>query len=319
MENLIDELGELALGSRLKRLSDTIMREGKKLYTTSNIDFEPSWFPVFYLLSRHAPLGVTEIAEILDVSHPTVINSLRELVKHGLVETMSDENDKRKRLSRLTVKGEGMIPEMQALWNDIAKAFDDLLGRQTHHLLRALEETEQALREKSFYEQVRAITRERQQQEVQIVSYQSAYAPYFKSLNMEWLEAYFQVEAIDERVLSDPQQYIIDVGGEILFAKYRGEIVGTCALLPRGDRYLELTKMAVTAAARGKQVGKRLGQAAVAKAVSMGCSVLMLESNTKLKAAINLYRFLGFKEANRPFEQSEYQRSNIYMEMKIEQ
>ena len=52
MKNLIDELGELALGSRLKRLSDRVMKDGKALYARNNIDFEPTCFPVFYPSSK---------------------------------------------------------------------------------------------------------------------------------------------------------------------------------------------------------------------------------------------------------------------------
>ena len=37
----------------------------------------------------------------------------------------------------------------------------------------------------------------------------------FKSLNIEWLETYFVVEEIDDRVLSHPQTEIIDSGGHI--------------------------------------------------------------------------------------------------------
>ena len=45
--------------------------------------------------------------------------------------------------------------------------------------------------------------------------YSSEDATIFKSLNIEWLENYFEVEPIDERVLSYPKREIIAPGGHI--------------------------------------------------------------------------------------------------------
>ncbi len=45
--DLIKSLGELALGSRLKRLSELIMKDGIRIYRSNGIDFQPKWFPVF--------------------------------------------------------------------------------------------------------------------------------------------------------------------------------------------------------------------------------------------------------------------------------
>ena len=59
---------------------------------------------------------------------------------------------------------------------------------------------------------------------VEIIAYQPKYAAHFYKLNVEWLEKYFYVEPYDQKVLSNPQQYIIDSGGFIFFAKYNSEI-----------------------------------------------------------------------------------------------
>ena len=42
---------------------------------------------------------------------------------------------------------------------------------------------------------------------------------YLKLLNIEWLETYFVVEEIDERVLSHPHTEIIDPGGYIFMVE----------------------------------------------------------------------------------------------------
>ena len=48
--DFIKELGCLAIVSRMKRLTDSLMKGGSKVYQSLNIDFEPRMFTVFYLL-----------------------------------------------------------------------------------------------------------------------------------------------------------------------------------------------------------------------------------------------------------------------------
>ena len=101
------------------------------------------------------------------------------------------------------------------------------------------------------------------QNEVSIVTYTPELALYFKQLNIAWIEKYFKVEEHDLEQLDNPEHYIIDNGGEILFAEYDCKIVGTCALVKTGEGEYELAKMAVAEDLRGKQIGKKLGVAAV--------------------------------------------------------
>ena len=48
----INELGTLALGSRIKNLGELLMRDMAKVYKEQNIDFEPRWFTLFQLILR---------------------------------------------------------------------------------------------------------------------------------------------------------------------------------------------------------------------------------------------------------------------------
>jgi uncharacterized protein (DUF1697 family) len=65
-----------------------------------------------------------------------------------------------------------------------------------------------------------------------------------KTLNLEWLQKYFKVEAKDALTLSNPQVEIIDKGGMIFYAQYKDQIVGTVSLLKIDDTTFELSKMA---------------------------------------------------------------------------
>jgi len=142
----------------------------------------------------------------------------------------------------------------------------------------------------------------------------------FRQLNEAWISTYFSLEESDKVVLSNPQRYILDKGGNVFLAMHAGRIVGCCALLVHDITTCELAKMVVTPAAQGKGVGTLLGRALLEKARQRGFNRVILEGNTKMAASISLYRKLGFQEV--PFNQIEqshqlHARCNIFMQLNL--
>ena len=144
---------------------------------------------------------------------------------------------------------------------------------------------------------------------ITLTSYKDANATNFAKLNYEWLNKYFVIEPHDTEMLDHPKEYIIDTGGEILFAKIDNVIVGTVALIKIEDNYFELAKMAVTEHHKGHKIGHHLMISVINYAKKNGITTLMLESNRKLKAALHLYQKFGFKEIpiapNSPYERAD--------------
>ncbi|MFI5172019.1 MAG: GNAT family N-acetyltransferase [Chitinophagales bacterium] len=151
--------------------------------------------------------------------------------------------------------------------------------------------------------------------EIKILDYRPEYAKYFLQLNKAWIEKYFVMETSDHVYLNDPQKYIIDEGGDILFAEYNGAIIGCCALIKSDIHLYELSKMAVDPSAQGKHIGLKLGEAIIERAKTKGAKKIFLNSNTILTSAINLYKKMGFKEV--PLDSGLYTRSNIQMELQL--
>jgi len=56
--NLYQRLGFLVLGSRLRRISDSFLSEITRAYQNEGIEFDASWFPVFYLLAENDSLSI---------------------------------------------------------------------------------------------------------------------------------------------------------------------------------------------------------------------------------------------------------------------
>lgn len=149
---------------------------------------------------------------------------------------------------------------------------------------------------------------------VTIVDFEDKYAPDFAKLNFEWLEKYFYIEEYDTELLNNPRKYILNDGGHILIAILKEKVVGTVALIKRGDQIFELSKMAVTEEHQGIGIGKMLINACIKYAKENGCKRLFLDSSTTLSPAISLYTKYGFKEIPVP-EDTPYERCNIRMEL----
>lgn len=133
----------------------------------------------------------------------------------------------------------------------------------------------------------------------------------FIRLNEEWISSYFEIEEVD-RVLAENPFKIIEDGGYIFSLISDGRVHGVCSLFNEGDGVFELARMAVSPDSQGKGYGNILVEAALLKLNVIGAKRVYLVSNTKLKAAIALYKKYDFKtisEGQHPL----YSRANIVM------
>ena len=151
---------------------------------------------------------------------------------------------------------------------------------------------------------------------VTITTWHPEYRNSFISLNREWIERYFRLEACDYKLLGNPESEIIDKGGEIFFAISGNKVVGCCALVCHAQTgQYELVKMAVSPLFQGEGIGYRLGLALINFARQKGIDTLFLEANTQLEASVKLYHKLGFAKVDD--YHPAYSRCNLYMEMKL--
>lgn len=96
--DFFNQAGKIALGSRLRHFSETVTEDAKKVFELYGVlDFSPKWFPVFYILSSDGPTMVTEIANKIDQSQPSVIKIVHEMIKAKIIEKNLNTIDKRKK------------------------------------------------------------------------------------------------------------------------------------------------------------------------------------------------------------------------------
>ncbi|PBJ16027.1 MarR family winged helix-turn-helix transcriptional regulator [Flavobacterium sp. ACN6] len=151
--NIIDEIGILALSTRLQRLSEQLRKDGALVYKSYDIDFEPKWFPVIYTLHIKEMLSVVEIAGEIGYSHPSTISLLKELEKEKIISSKKDKLDERKRLIVLTPKGKELVVKMQPVWSVMKNTLNEISDNQ-NNLLKAIEEAEQKLANQGFFQRI---------------------------------------------------------------------------------------------------------------------------------------------------------------------
>ena len=150
--------------------------------------------------------------------------------------------------------------------------------------------------------------------ELQILPYQPKYKNDFVTLNLDWLEEYFEVEPYDKKILEDCENQILAKGGHIFFVLQEAVVVGTFAFMKIENGVYELSKMAVTKNLRGAGIGNQMMAFSIRFAEQHHWQKLLLYSNTKLENSIHLYRKYGYVEI--PLESNApYQRGNIKMEL----
>ncbi len=138
MKDKLQEYAELGLGSRLKRLSEYLMRETQLIYNACHIDFDPYLFPVFKFIVDHTTTTTTTIQEGLQFTQPAITQSLKKLTEKKLVTYKIDTSDKRKKLFTLTTKGKDLHQQMIPIWAIIDEQVKWLTEGSaiglTHHL-----------------------------------------------------------------------------------------------------------------------------------------------------------------------------------------
>ncbi len=152
----VKSLGALTLAHRFKRIMNRLIEDVDEVYQELGIPFKQRWTSTVHLLHEQAPLGVTSIAERLQLSHPAVIQITNGLLKAGLVRAAKDRHDGRRRLFYLTAKGKRLVPELASVWQELEKAQLELFRESGWDVMALLEKVENRMDKKSLHERLQA-------------------------------------------------------------------------------------------------------------------------------------------------------------------
>lgn len=311
-------LASLSLGSRLKRLSDQLFVEVAIVYEQMGLTLNPNYFLLLNLIKKMGPMGITQAAEYLSVSHPAISKLANKMIKEGYLLKHPHPTDKRASQLSLTQRSLDLIEQALPVWQALKKHLDHLDSLQTTPFLTSIEQFEDNLQQLNLAQTVLQEL-ENPAPDINIVNWHSRYKEDFKKLNLNWLNSEFNGEltTVDKQSLDHPESYYLAQGGFLFFAQQAGKIIGCIALKPVKNSCYELSKMAVCNDMQGQGVGRLLLLKALDKARDLKIKKVCLETNSKLRRAITLYQHFGFTQMQHPKGQSNYARADVYMELPL--
>lgn len=107
-------------------MSEAFLTEINRIYQGMGIDFDASWFPVFYLLSKNDSLSIKELSKQTEVSHPAASQLITNLKSRNLVETTVSADDGRKQLVQFTEQGRALLAQILPVWDAITSSMTEL-------------------------------------------------------------------------------------------------------------------------------------------------------------------------------------------------
>jgi DNA-binding MarR family transcriptional regulator/N-acetylglutamate synthase-like GNAT family acetyltransferase len=290
--DFIEELGTLALGTRIKNLGELLMKDMARIYKEQGIDFEPRWFTFFQLILQKKEVSVTAIAQDLKQTHPAVVQVINMLEKKGLIITTKDKGDRRKRLVRLSPKGKKLADELEPVWLKVKAAAMELMMESEPGLLNNISSLEKALQKKGMYDRI--YEKIYDDFDIKMVGSNTEFMQSFRQLNEDWLRQYLEISDYDRQLLDDPAGQIMNRGGRIYCMLLNEEVVGTYALQRINDDEWELSKFTIKKNFRGKKLGIKLLRHAIQQAEILDARHLLLFTHPDLQEATDLYTKAGF-------------------------
>ena len=134
MLQLYEKTGKIVLGSRLKQLSETLADQAARVYELYEVDLDPKWFPVFYMVKSGSCLPITVIAEAIGHSHASVSKIAKEMTAAGILRSEKLAGDARVNQVCITDTGRSLLPRFERQTGDMEAVVDELLSQCQHNI-----------------------------------------------------------------------------------------------------------------------------------------------------------------------------------------
>lgn len=260
MDNFYNRVGELIVGTRLKRISDKFLTDVANIYKKLHIPFEVSWFPIFFLLNEKGKLSVTEIAKELEITHSAVSQMIAVLDKRGMIKFIDDKDDKRRRFICFTAKGKQLMSTLPPIWEAMQHCMQGIFseGINSAHILSALNEIEESLSKESLTSRVVKEVEKGGLSDVEIIDYDDSCYKCYKDFALKWLidKNDIDIEGVD--FINNPHKAVHEQNTTILMARESTDCVGVIVYRKINKNEIKIIFFVIDDKWKSKQMGKKL-------------------------------------------------------------
>jgi len=297
MANFYRRVGELILGTRLKRISDKFLTDVSKIYKKLNIPFEVSWFPIFYLLNEKGKLSVTDLARELEITHSAVSQMINLLDKKGLIKFIEDETDKRRRFISFTQKGQELMSTLPPIWNAMQHSVQEIFseGINSTHILSALDEIEESLEKENLTSRVIKEVEKSSLNTIVIDEYNNSYYNSYKNFILDWFIENNDMSEVEQDLINNPQKAVDELNTSILIAKEGDQCVGVIVFRKGEDKEVNIIFFVVSEKFKKNLIGKRLLSEMFNRLNSGGIRTISITISRNSSELIRILKDTGFK------------------------
>lgn len=109
VDDVVRQLGHLALGTRLKRIAERLQSQTQRIVDAHELPIQAAQFPFLVAIDRLGPITVGELADAVGVTQPATTRALAQLSDDGFVEIAQASGDQRRKSITLTRQGKRLI------------------------------------------------------------------------------------------------------------------------------------------------------------------------------------------------------------------
>ena len=150
----VDDLGLAFLGLQLYQLLAIINIQGNELLGENDSELPSGLSSTIMLLHKKGPLSVTELGNMLNMSHQLMGHRIRPLKSLKMIEEFRDPKDGRKVLFNLTSSGRASVKKLEKVMSMAEQAYTDLFTELDIDLYDALKKAKRALIEKPIKQRI---------------------------------------------------------------------------------------------------------------------------------------------------------------------
>lgn len=287
------------LGSRLKRLGERLIGDVGRLYRREELPFEPSWFPLFFLLQEAEAVSVTDVARGLGVTDSGASQLVRGAQRQGLVEVRQGPGDRRVKQLRLTEAGRELLEAVQPVWSALRESLVELFGDEAalERLAATLDALEDRLAAHDLTERLAAhLDRQRLADEVSLRAPRPEEHERWRRLVLDWLVTPPGRDAVPPELVDG--EALGTEGGCLLAAWRAEEPIGCAATRAAGEERHELVFLGAHRARGGLELERRLLGGVIDALRGAGVRALLAAARPDDGARLRLLRERGFELAD---------------------
>lgn len=150
------DLVDSSLWRPVWQLLGSLERDIADLYADAGLaDFRPRFTGPLIKLARHGPMTIQQLADLAEVTHSAMSQTVAAMRSAGLVESVVGL-DSRTRTVALTGRAEAVVPFLEAEWRATEAALLELEADVPYALSQAISDIGAALTIRPFAERLRA-------------------------------------------------------------------------------------------------------------------------------------------------------------------